>query len=131
MSEQKTNLPPTNVDAEELFKTDKARGITLSLLENGAFSYYAWFGGVRNMDWQAGHLEVMYDDDEGDRAKFKRLEFGDLLSAAEKLRDGTVKINRTIRHGVSDALVGDFGHWDIDAMDAVVQVAVFGEVVYG
>lgn len=61
-----------------------------------------------------------------------RLAFGRLLAHDQKLVGD--RLHAYVQHSVRDADVDgrpDLGHIDADAADVIVQVALFGEVVYG
>lgn len=126
-----SNWPSTDLDSEELCKTDLARGITLAMIENGAFSTYDWFGGINTCLWDEGRIEVLYAEDEEEPRATKWLTCADILAAARKIGEGRTRINRAIRSNVNDALAGDLGTIDADGLDSIAQVAVFDDIIFG
>jgi hypothetical protein len=62
----------------------------------------------------------------------KTISYQDLLEATEKLARGQVKVNPTTK-SVCQAIISDPSDVDYDATDTdvIVQVAMFGEIVFG
>jgi hypothetical protein len=56
-----------------------------------------------------------------------------IIEGIQKIVSGTVEINRSvINYILSDIAEGlEGGYIDAEALDAIVQVGLFGEVVYG
>lgn len=71
-----------------------------------------------------------HDTDETDR-KFV-LTYHDIVRALIKVANRQVKVNRSISDACADLLYGGEGDlFDADCADVIIQVACFGEIVYG
>jgi hypothetical protein len=62
----------------------------------------------------------------------KTISYQDLLDATEKLASGKIQVNRSTK-SVCQAIMADPSDVDYDATDTdvIVQVAMFGEIVFG
>ncbi len=70
--------------------------------------------------------------DEGDsRNDWQRVDHADVELAIQKILDGGLT-NQPIRDTIFDAVCeADACHIDADAADAILQIAMFGEIVFG
>jgi hypothetical protein len=76
--------------------------------------------------------QVNVQEDYADEYESKTLTYADLLEATRKLATGEVKVNSDTK-AVCQAILADPENVDYDAGDAdvIVQVAMFGEIVFG
>lgn len=72
---------------------------------------------------------------EFDDAKWHQIDVSVILRGLSAITSGSVSVNRTIRgyvlDGVLEAVTDGTGALDSDALDAVIQAGLFGEVIYG
>ena len=75
---------------------------------------------------------VTVQDEYADEYESKVLTYADLLEASKKLARGEIKVNSQTK-SVCQAIISDPSDVDYDADDAdvIVQVAMFGEIVFG
>lgn len=123
--------PPSDLNTEELMKTDPAAGLAVCIWENETFAHLDWYGPVK-MDYPAKTLRIYVENPHADGYLDKTLKFEDFLTAAKKIINGETNLNKqTVRLVTLAVHAQELGQWDIMDMDCIAQVALFGEVVYG
>ncbi len=89
----------------------------------GAIEYWA-----EEVEYAAGKLSVSCEEG----AEVHEIEMADMEKAIAKIMEGKVSISDSIRADVTSAIrEDDYGYIDSYAADAIVQIACFGEIVYG
>jgi hypothetical protein len=99
----------------------------------------AFEGGINY--WCAGAHHLLDDDNKvvgwkimPDRDKAVSVDYDQIRAAVRQLANGEVQVNDQIRQWIRDS-IGDQDnigcYIDADAADVIVQVACFGEIVYG
>ena len=83
------------------------------------------------VDLAARTLVVRCEDPDEDKMMTKTLSFDDLVLALCKLADGRVQINSGIRAMAEAVLMEEDADYDADLGDCMIQVAMFGDVVFG
>ena len=82
-------------------------------------------------DGSPGTVRAAITDRYDDTGVIWEVSPADIAVGLERLLDGTVAVNDTIRGWIWQELCGNIGSIDADAADCVVQAALFGEVRYG
>ena len=89
----------------------------------------------RNAEGYVTQIELAYDtqdDDEGQRSGRAILDFDSIKRGIEIALQPDTKISGQIRDWIHECIAdGDACMFDADCADAVAQLAVFGELVYG
>jgi predicted MarR family transcription regulator len=89
----------------------------------GAIEYWA-----EEVEYAAGTLSISCEEG----AEIHEIEMADMEKAIAKIMEGRVSISDSIRGDVTSAIrEDDYGYIDSNAADAIVQIACFGEIVYG
>jgi hypothetical protein len=79
-------------------------------------------------DYDAGTLSISAEEG----AEIHEIGRADIEKAMASIIEGKVSISDSIRNDVSSAIrEDDYGYIDSYAADALVQIACFGEIVYG
>ena len=75
---------------------------------------------------------VTIQEEYADEYESKTLTYQDLLDASKKLASGVIKVNSQTK-SVCQAIISDPSDVDYDADDAdvIVQVAMFGDIIFG
>ena len=89
----------------------------------GAIEYWA-----DEVEYAAGTLSISCEEG----AEVHDIEAADVAKAMIKIIEGKVSICDSIKSDVTSAIKeDDYGYIDSYAADAIVQIACFGEIVYG
>lgn len=112
------------------------------IMGSGPFTFGSWFtpGDSNWDDWTKPcpddfWIDIDYDidgDDQGSRRGHIRLTAADIRAAAQTIADGKASLNQQYTNAVTDALNSP-NDADLDSIgaDAVLQVAIYGDVIYG
>lgn len=74
---------------------------------------------------------ILVKPDERD-SDFKLIDHPTAVYAIQRLLEGEVEVSETIKQSIYQAVVeNDASYIDADGADVIVQVAAFGEIVYG
>jgi hypothetical protein len=111
-----------NAELTELFE---------SIIEDAGYAIGYWADEATH-NTEAQTYAITIQEEYADEYESKTLTYGDLLEATKKLASGAVKVNSQTK-AVCQAIVSDPSDVDYDADDAdvIVQVAMFGEIVFG
>lgn len=78
---------------------------------------------------------TIYEEEAHDADEYNRkfvLSYQDILNATVKLADGRVPISSQIRIACNELLLDqDSDSYDAETADCIIQVACFGDVIYG
>ena len=102
-----------------------------NIIEDAGYAIGYWADEAHH-DADARTYAVTIQDEYADEFENKTLTYDDLLEASKKLASGAIKVNSQTK-SVCQAIVSDPSDVDYDADDAdvIVQVAMFGEIVFG
>jgi hypothetical protein len=103
-----------------------------NLVDDAGYAIGYWAEeATHDQDKQTYSVVVQADYADDDIAS-KVLTYADLLEASKKLASGSIKVNSQTK-SVCQAIISDPSDVDYDADDAdvIVQVAMFGEIVFG
>lgn len=111
-----------NAELVELFE---------NIIEDAGYSIGYWASKAHH-DTEAKTYAITIDEEYADEFENKTLTYEDLLDAVKKLASGSVKVNSQTK-AVCQAIASDPSDVDYDGDDAdvIVQVAMFGEIVFG
>lgn len=111
-----------NAELTELFE---------NIIDDGGYAIGYWVSKGHH-DADAHTYKVTLQDECVDEWKSKTITYQDLYDASKKLASGEVKVNSATKK-VCQQIVTDASDVDYDADDAdvIIQVALFGEIVFG
>jgi hypothetical protein len=121
-----------NNDYNEREKMNEAQVELFSMLvEDAGMTIGYWAEQARHSESKQTY-QVSVQDEFVEDYPSKTLTYQDLLDASKKIASGEVKVNSQTK-SVCQAIVSDPSDVDYDADDAdvIVQVAMFGEIVFG
>jgi hypothetical protein len=96
--------------------------------------YIDYWATKGQQDTEAKTYKVWLDEEAREERgeKSVTLTYADLALAGEKLLTGRVKVRSDIREALSAGFIaGDAGSIDGEVADVVVQVAIFGDIIFG
>lgn len=102
-----------------------------NLVEDAGYTIGYWAEEATH-DESKQTYSVTVQEEFADEYESKVLTYADLLEASKKLASGEVKVNSQTK-SVCQAIISDPSDVDYDAEDAdvIVQVAMFGEIIFG
>lgn len=88
--------------------------------------------GRRDGDEACATFHEMEDDESGYKAEGVKVTLNMVAGAVRKITDGDIGVHSAMFYAITRAnRDNDAGDIDADAADAIVQVAIFGKIVYG
>lgn len=111
---------------------NEAQAELFSMLVEDAGMFIGYWAEDATHDEAKQTYQVNVQDEFVEDYPGKTLTYADLLEATKKLARGEVKVN-SVTKSVCQAILADPEDVDYDAEDAdvIVQVAMFGEIVFG
>jgi len=103
------------------------------LVDDAGFSINYWASTAEhNTEARTYAITLLPDFAETAEVSNKTITYQDLLDATRKLANGEVSVNHTTK-AVCQAIISDPSDVDYDATDTdvIVQVAMFGEILFG
>lgn len=97
-----------------------------TILGSGCLSEYPWWVDVKGYNEEIGKsFTITSWDETGQKKMVTEIRYSQLRAIARAIVAG--------KHGVNDRIINDIKRDDIDAdsADCILQIAVFGQVVYG
>ena len=104
----------------------------LTIAYEGGIGYWCQADATRDEDLNVTDLYNIYDAEDGEAFAKDQLHFLELAKAIEKIINGECNVNTAHTEVIRRAaLEDDVCPMDIYDADVIVQVAMFGEIVYG
>ena len=137
MQTAQTVLFPTDTVALKIRQGVKVSSL-ISLVDSahdeGAIAYWveASRNAKRGLPDESGHrnwyqFEVLVDD------LWYLISVNTVIEGIERVLNGATQVNDAIRRSIAQDLAEglDYGYIDEEALDVIIQVGLFGEIVYG
>jgi len=106
------------------FTDDEARELVSEILQN--LPEYSCSMVCSSFDYDAGIYKFIDEEDDG---KKYTLDMDKAVAGFQKLVSGLN--DKSIFIGLSIGEVDDAANWDIVSTDALIQLSLFGEIIYG
>lgn len=98
----------------------------------GGIGYWAVADEILRADPRSGLISLHLSDTEDWSIEFGTVTHDTVMDGIRRILDGTVKISQDLRdHLAAGVSEGDAGEIDSDVADCIIQVGLFGELVYG